>query len=355
MDVAIFGAGIAGLMTAITLQARGIRCRIFERHPQIHEAGMGFILVPEGIDRLQSFGVSLAGVPLDRFYFRDADGQIMHEEPMPAGALAVRRPDLIAALVRTLPAGVVTFNSALDDLEFDGSGAVTAALLSSGARVTADLYVGTEGIRSKARQVLYAEWPSPQAQALEVVGLANSDRAMRWAGHNFNKFHAPDGGIALGMLPMATGHVLWFLQFDGERFPLNQEDAEAERSFVYKLVGDWGGPVADLLATTDFSRVHVWRPVDTDLVPRFHQRNLVLAGDAAHPLLPFTSQGVSSAIADAVALADLVTSKENLSEALARYTTERREQCVPYVAKGRELMQKFLEPQGANSVALPIA
>jgi 2-polyprenyl-6-methoxyphenol hydroxylase-like FAD-dependent oxidoreductase len=145
------------------------------------------------------------------------------------------------------------------------------------------------------------------------------------------------------------------LQFDAVRFPLAQEDAEAERSFVRKLVGDWGEPVADLLDTTDFSRVHVWRPMDTDLVPRFHQRNLVLVGDSAHPLLPFTSQGVSSAIADAVALADLITSEAGLDAALSRYTSERRAQCAPYVAKGRELMRKFLEPQGVNSIALPIA
>jgi 2-polyprenyl-6-methoxyphenol hydroxylase-like FAD-dependent oxidoreductase len=355
MDAAILGAGIAGLMTAIALHAQGIRCRIYERHPHIHEAGMGFILVPEGIDRLQSFGVRLTGVPLDRYCCRDSDGQIVHEEPMPTGAFAVRRPDLIAALVRALPAGMVTFNSALDNLEFDESGAVARALLSSGARIKADLYVSAEGIRSRARQALYPEWPAPQAQVLEVVGLAISDRVMRWAGHDFNKLHAPGGGIALGILPMATGHMLWFLQFDAERFPLDQENAEAERSFVYKLVGDWGEPVADLLDTTDFSRVHVWRPVDTDLVPRFHQRNLVLAGDAAHPLLPFTSQGVSSAIADAVALADLVTSNDDLGEALARYSSARRKQCAPYIAKGRELLQNFLEPQRANSVVLPIA
>jgi 2-polyprenyl-6-methoxyphenol hydroxylase-like FAD-dependent oxidoreductase len=355
MDVAIFGAGIAGLMTAISLRDKGFQCHIFERHPHIQQAGMGFILVPEGIDRLKSFGVSLSGVPLDRYCCRDAAGQIVHEEPMPTGAFAVRRPDLITALVRALPAGTVTFNSALDNLEFDKNGAVTAALLSSGTRIQADLYVGADGIRSKARLALYPEWPAPQAQALEVVGLATSGRVMRWAGHNFNKFHAPGGGIALGMLPMASGHVLWFLQFDAVRFPLDQEDAETEHSFVQKLVGDWGEPVADLLDTTDFSRVHVWRPVDTDLVPLFHQRNLVLVGDSAHPLLPFTSQGVSSAIADAVTLADLITSEAGLDAALSRYTNERRAQCAPYIAKGRELMHKFLEPQGVNTIALPIA
>jgi len=45
MDVAIFGAGVAGLMTAIAMRAKGHRCRVYERHRRSHEAGMGFILV----------------------------------------------------------------------------------------------------------------------------------------------------------------------------------------------------------------------------------------------------------------------------------------------------------------------
>ena len=50
MDIAIFGAGVAGLMTAIALRAQGHRCHIYERMRQGHETGMGFILMPEGID-----------------------------------------------------------------------------------------------------------------------------------------------------------------------------------------------------------------------------------------------------------------------------------------------------------------
>jgi 2-polyprenyl-6-methoxyphenol hydroxylase-like FAD-dependent oxidoreductase len=41
MDVAIFGAGIAGLMTAITLGAQGRHCRIYERLGQGNDTGMG--------------------------------------------------------------------------------------------------------------------------------------------------------------------------------------------------------------------------------------------------------------------------------------------------------------------------
>jgi 2-polyprenyl-6-methoxyphenol hydroxylase-like FAD-dependent oxidoreductase len=105
--------------------------------------------------------------------------------------------------------------------------------------------------------------------------------------------------------------------------------------------------------------VHLWRPIETDLVPTFHRQNLVLVGDAAHPLSPFTSQGVSSAVADAVALAEAVSGKVSsqgeLAWALDHYSRQRRAQCAPYIAKGRELTQHFLEPLTAGKRLLPIA
>ena len=131
--------------------------------------------------------------------------------------------------------------------------------------------------------------------------------------------------------------------------------AQAKRAFVEGLVGDWVDPIAQVLAASDFSRVHVWRPIDTDLVPYFHRGNLVLAGDAAHPLLPFTSQGVSSAIADAVLLADAMSAEDDLAAALAAYTVERRSQCAPYIAKGRALTRNFLAPQTVGNALLPVA
>ena len=89
MEIAIFGAGIAGLMSAITLRAQGHRCRIFERMRQGHETGMGFILMPDGIDCLQSFGVNLtgenSGAPLQRYFCRSSSGQILYEQPLPSG------------------------------------------------------------------------------------------------------------------------------------------------------------------------------------------------------------------------------------------------------------------------------
>jgi 2-polyprenyl-6-methoxyphenol hydroxylase-like FAD-dependent oxidoreductase len=375
MEIAIFGAGIAGLMTAIALHAHGCRCRIYERLRDGYESGMGFILMPEGLACLQKFGVHITGALLHHYCCRDEKGRILHEEAMPAGARAIRRRDLIAALVRALPEqDVLIFDAELENLAFDEGGRVTSARLNSSKgplQLQADLYVGADGHRSRARQAMFPDWPEPPAEVFEIVGLARCYNTNRWTGNDFNKFHGHTGGLALGVLPVDADHVVWYLQFDAKRFPLPDElpdaaaNAERRRAFVENLAGHWADPIRHLFTITDFSRVHVWRPIDANLAPHFHRANLVLVGDAAHPLLPFTSQGVSSAIADAVTLAKNLTAyrvdsadgylQTDLAQALSAYSNERRGQCAPYVAKGRELTRHFLSRRVASHTWLPLA
>src|SRR5579864_215458 len=358
MDVAIFGAGIAGLMTAITLHRTGHQCRVFERSRQTHAAGMGFILVPECIADLADFGVNVPGMPLDRYLFRHSDGRVVEQQTVPRGCRGIRRRDLITALLQSLPAQQTpVLDIELAALELDERGWVKSASMNSHgltSQIHADLYIAADGVGSRGRLVLFPHWPAPPSQVMEIVGLVKCRTIVDWAADNFNKFHAPEGGIAFGILQVDPEHIVWFLQFDAHRFSPPDEDAEARRIFVNRLAGNWANPIPQLLANTDFSQMHLWRPVDTDLIPRFSQGNLVLVGDAAHPLLPFTSRGVAAAVADAVTLAGMLKSGDDLAAVLDRYSAKRQRQCHPYVVRGRELMQNFLSPKGSFA-DVPIA
>jgi 2-polyprenyl-6-methoxyphenol hydroxylase-like FAD-dependent oxidoreductase len=373
MNIAIFGAGIAGLMSAITLRAQGQCCRVYERSSLAQEAGMGFILVPEAIAALERFGVHLSGdvngTPLRRYHCRDSGGRIVYEQAMPAGSRGIRRRDLTTALMRGLDRGEAVVFADFEGLDVDEDFHVTAAHLrwqGASRAVIADLYIGAEGVNSRARHAIFPDWPVTPDQVPEFVGLVRCEKALHWADHNLNKFHAAEGGMAFGILPVDDEHVVWYLQFDSRRFPLTAEVmhgeprvlARARRTFVESLVGAWANPIPSLVANTDFSREHLWRPIETDLIPRFHRGNVVLVGDAAHPLSPFTSQGVSSAVADAIALAEEVdgaSSKDDLMQGLDRYSARRHAQCAPYVAQGRDLVQRFLQPLSEGNAVLPIA
>src|SRR5262249_30752276 len=133
MDIAIFGAGIAGLMSAITLRAHGHRCRVYERSRQAQDAGMGFIVVREAIEFLRGFGVELDGVgkPLERYFCQDCTGRMLHQQTIPAGTRGILRRDLITALTRGLNGDKPVVFAALEDLEFNGNYSVTSARVSS--------------------------------------------------------------------------------------------------------------------------------------------------------------------------------------------------------------------------------
>lgn len=368
MQIAIFGGGIAGLMTAITLHLRGHHCALYERSRLAQYAGMGFILMPKAITYMEGLGIQITegykSVLLDRYIYRDPGGKVLYEEEMPRMARSIRRCELIRALVDA--AGLknaITFDAELEQLEFDQHGHVAAGMLSCGERITADLFIAADGSRSRIRRTLFPDWPLQKARVLEVVGLVRCAEAARWAGRNLNKFHAAGGGLAVGILPVDSECVVWFMQFDSLRFePPRGHDANSNnkewRDFVLRMAGAWAFPVASMLANTDSRSMHLWSPLDVDLLPSFHRENVVLAGDAAHPLSPFTSQGVASAIADAVLLADVLpqTSEKCLLEkALAFYSRQRLRQCARYLNAGRRLMRRFLAPVSGHKFVLPLA
>ena len=74
--------------------------------------------------------------------------------------------------------------------------------------------------------------------------------------------------------------------------------------------------------------------------------NAVVIGDAAHPLLPFTSQGVGAALEDAILLAGAVADAAGrphlLAPALARFCEERRAPVAEFVAGGRRILANFV-------------
>lgn len=345
----VVGGGVAGLAVALQLVPLGWRVTILESDLRQRRRGHGLLLPPPARRDLDALGLaaSLHGAPVHHFQLCRPDGRLLEAHAIP-GSLGVLRRDLVGALVRALPAGV--------ELRCGrGRGLVTAAdgrqglVTDLGEILTADLIVAADGVGSPCRRALFpAATLTPERVSELVFDLPAAELAPELAGI-CRKFHDPAAGLAIGLVPSGRQRLVLYAQIATARHRL---PAHASASaLVRRHFGGWNPWLERLLDRLPGTVGHRWHTTDLDLLPQLHGGRVVLVGDAAHPLLPFTSQGVPAALADAACLGEELAALDAtagaalaaaLPAALARYSRRRLLHLRPLLAEGRRLQEHFL-------------
>lgn len=362
LKAVVVGGGVAGLAAAVAFRQVGIDAVVYERVPQYAARGFGFLLLPNGLRALQSFGlldqVRAAGYPVTLAVMRGSDGAVLSSEVL-SDSVCISRTDLLEVFVNALPAGAVRTSTVFSGFERGPQGSVSHARFENGEVVAADLFIGADGVNSGIRHRLYPDHPCVPGRVKELIcSVPASDLAAK-VGGTFLKTFGPRGGLAFGVVPPGHGRLIWFLQYDSHRWQLPDHDIGFWKEFVLTQVGEWPDPIPALLDLTDFSHMHLWHTADMDPLPALHAENIVLVGDAAHALLPFTSQGANSALEDAIELANCVSGEHNttsrLPHALAAFDRVRRAPLQRYLQAGRELAAAFVDPGSrADAAVLPL-
>src|SRR5437588_13065171 len=84
----IVGAGIGGRGTTIALSDAGVDVKVFERSNGLRESGAGLMIWPNGTRSLQTLGVEVRRLAVDRISFRDWRGhELIH---IPVGMISKR-------------------------------------------------------------------------------------------------------------------------------------------------------------------------------------------------------------------------------------------------------------------------
>ncbi len=357
--IVIIGGGIAGLASAITLRGAGFVTETFERVPAFTGKGLAFLIMKEGLAALDHLGagesVRRLGRPIEKAVLRDSVGQILKEEQL-EDVVCVRRSELVFLLRSMLPTDAVRRGMEFTGFERDQDGWATAAHFANGEMVRGGAFIAADGVRSRARRVLFPRHRMSRVRVMELVSMVRDVGLAEELNNTFIKTLGNEGGLACGIVPSGFGGVVWYVQFDVDRHQLTDHSTAAKRTFARRLVGHWPEPIPTLMDRTDFGHSHIWYTTDFELPPRLHQDNVLLVGDAGHTFLTFTSMGVGAALQDALALAECFLEHspgDEVREAYELFESRRRPTLAGYLAQGRELAEQFLS-EGLTAPEIPL-
>jgi len=352
-NIAIIGGGIAGLAFAVYYKKLGGRADIYERSPISGREGLGFIMLENGLKAMSSLGlltnVSQAGYPLESCSILDSNENTLINETL-IGSYGITRKAFVEVLLAQIPSQWLHFDHSFSHFIFDDEGYAKTAIFDNKLSISADLFLGCDGGNSAVRAQIKPNAVRSKIKVQELVSIVENPLLVTAMDHRFTKYKCLNGGLAAGVVPASKNSLVWFIQFDVNKYDLSDSSVQGKINFANNTLHHWPNPIQQLIKCTDFSRSHIAKSSYLEPLERYHRNNVVLLGDAAHALLPFTSQGVNAAIEDAIELAKILSKSKKgfLNVALEHYSVMRKPILEQFLRQGIALQEEFLLPHKAN-------
>ncbi len=314
MKFKILGAGVAGLAAALALEQQGLRdIEIYERERSINRrTGHGLLVMQNGVRALQSLGASsLLGnySPIDRLILRDATGRVLRNQALEE-VYCVTRQGLVDGLTRQLSHSRIHYGSKLNNIALNADHTRVEQLIFEHGPThvqDSDFVIGASGSSSILATKLNPDLERRLSPVFEIVGSSNQPDLAQQLGTVFVKTVFAKLGLAFGLLAPTATRVVGFLQFEEQRYSEYQSLSHFE--FLQQVMESAPEPIPTYLRSLNEQEqiaLHLWKPIRSPLPQICFNQNCLLIGDAAHPLLPFTSQGANAALEDAIMLADIL-------------------------------------------------
>jgi 2-polyprenyl-6-methoxyphenol hydroxylase-like FAD-dependent oxidoreductase len=313
----VCGSGIAGLAAAIALARHGWAVDVYERSSSVREIGAGIFIKGNAQRVLRDFGVA-DEIRRDCIVLREArtldqNGNLLQRRHL-RGATVIwnaKREYVVRALYQRAVALGARIHTDAPIESVDPGGSVRIR----GQALHADLVVAADGVHSLARHGLGLDQPVKASRSGAIRLLVprtkhEADDFVRefWSGH-----------LRVGLCPCSPSDLFGYFiapldDERGTRVPIDQEY--------------WSARFPALAAEGFFSRAHaadaVHHPYPLVRTHSWVKGSVVLLGDAAHALPPTLGQGAGLSLMNALLLADYVSSKRELGDALAAWQRDWR-------------------------------
>jgi 2-polyprenyl-6-methoxyphenol hydroxylase-like FAD-dependent oxidoreductase len=347
MEVAIAGAGIAGLASALSL-ARSLpdsHIRVYERSAKISTLGAGIQLGPNAFAALERISPDLSellksvAILPECVVMRDfSTGKTLTTVKLgPEIAQAFGQP--YGTLHRaTLLQALMAACRAQSNIAIEFGVDFQAASLTP-ARLNASLIVVADGLWSSARQEMLGDVDTRLSaiafRAFQFFSPGDffSPEVQVWVGpgvhvvcYPVNAFDSLNTGTVLNVAMFVSGNRMRVLD---RTLPKTERVSWATGVSAQEMLAAIPKPneaLRDLLANV--VQASAWRVYDQAALPVWHREKTVLVGDAAHAMLPHLAQGAAFALEDAAELGlQMQTNSSVPAVALENFYAARAPRC----------------------------
>ncbi len=359
--VLIVGAGIGGLTAALALLRKGFDVDVFERAPELKEAGAGLHCSPNGSRVLIALGLQDI---LDHVAVRQEDRDIRlwntgetwrfpnhgtsSTERYGAPYLLMHRGDLHAMLVKAVLAakpGGIRVNAKC--VGFAQAGNSVDIILEDATRVRGDALIGADGVKSTLRNQLFGEDSPTFTGRLAWRGLVPikllSEPLRRAVSTNWI---GPNGSVTT--YPVHKGELFNFVALvNRDDWQIESWTEEGTKEECARDLGGWHADVHEIIHNIDVP--YKWGLFLREPLPRWSVGRTTLLGDACHPMLPYLGQGANMAIEDAVVLARCLEAYDDIDVALSHYESVRVKRAATVVRRSTEQAARVSRPELAEA------
>ncbi len=337
-SIAIVGAGIGGLATAVFLSRLGHSVTVYEQAAQFARVGAGIQQTPNAMRVHRALGTEArlrqaaycAPAGISRTW---DSGEVTNEMPLAdaierrygAPYLFMHRGDLHAAIESMLPPGYVRFNRKLAGLEQDERGVTLS--FADGERVLADALIGADGVHSLVREWMLG--PEKPRYTGRVAYRTTFPARLLGANNNIGEVRTKWWGKDRHMVVYyitRNKDELYFVTSQPEDAKWLTRESWSQKGDLNELREAFAGFHPEVQAILKACpEVHKWALMERDPLPRWCAGRVTLLGDACHPMTPYMAQGAACALEDAAVLSRCLehTDVAGIAQAFRRYEANR--------------------------------
>lgn len=365
-DILIIGAGITGLSTALALHRAGYRPRVLEQAAALTEVGAGLTVGPNAARVLVALGLGAdlearGQVPRHSGTLDYQTGELLSYRERGAAYVTefgapfwhVHRADLVDMLRRAIADAVpIHLNHCL--VKVDATPERVDAFFANGERFRADVLIACDGLKSPVRTQTFDDHPPEFTGFVAWRGLVPREAVVDYtpdpdfavsvgAGQAFTRYTVRQGSlvnfVGLARQPEWTR--------EGWMVPASR--AELRQQFE-----GWHSGVTGLLDALPRRGCFKWGLHVREPLQAWATDNIVLAGDAAHPMTPFLGVGAGMGIEDAWVMAEAFKRSARVSEALQRFQSARIERTNRVQTESTLQGLQLLGAGGKSSAQTPL-